>query len=208
MRIFTTVSVAAVLAATLFAAPDALAQRGRNNSGGGVATINYGRVASESVLGRDMQAKIQQIVAQLGQEQQAMQPEGQSIEQERQRLSTALRGQTPEQLRNNSQAQALSTRIEQFERRQQALQGDLQCTLQIAQRDLLHQMEPVVRQTMQERGASVVVDTAYAAVYSPDVEITTNVIQALDANPATRTASVARHAVTECQPAQGQRPAG
>ena len=56
------------------------------------------------------------------------------------------------------------------------------------------------------RGAGVVINSSGAIYVAPEVDITAAVIQQLDQNQATRTATVARHAVSECQ-ARAQAPA-
>ena len=59
---------------------------------------------------------------------------------------------------------------------------------------------------MQSRGAGVVVDAGSTQVFDPQMDITNTVIQQLDQG--TRTATVARHSVTECQQQTGRRPGG
>jgi Skp family chaperone for outer membrane proteins len=217
MRLKSILSAAAVaVAVTAIVAPDASAQRNRNQ-GGGTVVLNYERVLSESALGRDMQQRLNQVRTQIGAEAQALQPEGQAIEQERERLATATRSMTPQQIQNSStyrpQFEQLSQRLQQFQLRGQTLQGDFECTQLIALRDFRTQSEPVVRSVMQSRGAAVVLSANGVQMFQPDSDITTAVIQALDGNQATRTSTVARRAVAECQaqqPAQppAQAPAG
>lgn len=216
MRLLSIISATAVAVVAIAATPDALAQRNRNQAAGAVV-LNYERVLSESVLGRDMQQRLNQVRGQIGAEAQALQPEGQSIEQERQRLTTATRNMTPQQIENSTtyrpQFEQLSQRLQQFQQRGQMLQGDYECTQLISLRDFRNQAEPVIRSVMQSRGAGVVVSASSAQLYQPEADITTAVIQALDQNQATRTAAVARRAVAECQPQQpaqapAQPPAG
>lgn len=193
-------------AATLVGAPDASAQRGGRNQAASVVIVNYQRVLAESVLGRDMSAKLQQVRVQITQEAQALQPEGASIEQEAQRLAQASRNMTPEQVRNSStlapQFQSFQQRRQQFQARQQGLQGDFECSQAIALRDFGRQAAPILRSAMEARGAGVVLDAGSALDALPDNDITNTVIQQLDQSPATRTAVVARHALAECQAQQ------
>lgn len=212
MRLMSIISAAAVaVAVTAAAAPDASAQRNRNQ-GGGTVVLNYERVLAESALGRDMQQKLNQVRTQIGGEAQALQPEGQAIEQERERLTTATRNMTPQQIQNSTtyrpQFEQLAQRLQQFQLRGQTLQGDFECTQLIALRDFRNQSEPVIRSVMQSRGAAVVIGAGNVQMFQPDSDITTAVIQALDGNQATRTATVARRAISECQTQQpGQPPA-
>jgi Skp family chaperone for outer membrane proteins len=204
MRLFGYVVAAAVAVAAVGVSVDAFAQRNRNQ--GGTVVLNYQRVVAESALGRDMGAKLAQIRQQVAQEAQALQPEGASLEQERQRLAQASRNMSPEQIRNSAslapQVQQFSQRLQQFQARQQGLQGDFECSQAFALRDFERLSSPVVQSVMASRGAGVVLDTGSIVHASPDLDITNTVIQQLDQNPATRTATVARHAVAECAPQQ------
>ena len=206
MRLTKLALATAVAAVALGSAPGAIAQR---NTAASVLVVNYQRVVSDSALGRDMSTKLQGVGSQIQQQDQAMQSEGQAIEAEDQRLATATRGMTPAQIQANAtlrpQVQALQQRVQQFQARRQALRGDFQCTQIIALRDFQTRTTPVIRTIMASRGAGVVVDAGSAQVYDPNMEITNTVIQQLD--QAARTATVARHSVSECQQQTGAAPA-
>lgn len=196
---------AAALAVVALAATPALAQR---NRGGGQSTtvivVNSARVLTETALGRDMAQKLATIRQQIGAEIQALAPEQQAIEAEQASLQQATRSMTPEQIRNNasisSRIQALQTRAQAFQTRQQSLQGDFECSRALAVRDFERQVTPIVRQLMEQRGAGVVLDAAQVQVVADGFDITPTVIQQVDAT--SRTANVARHAVSECQAQQ------
>jgi Skp family chaperone for outer membrane proteins len=201
MRLMSAMAAAAVITvAAVTMAPDASAQRNRDQATT-VVVVNYQRVLAESVLGRDMTAKLQQVRTQIQAEATALGPEGQSIEQERGRLAQASRNMTADQIRNNSnlnsQFEALQTRIQQFQTRQAGLQGDLECSQAFALRDFNAQASPVVRSAMEARGAGVVLDAGSIQFVTPTYDITTTVIQQLDQSA--RTSSAARHALAECQ---------
>lgn len=210
MRVVSTFSAAALAVAALTVSSDALAQRNRGQSTTAVV-INYQRVANESVLGRDMQAKIAALGQQFSSEAQALAPEEQSIQQEAQRLAQATRNMSAQQIQNSStlgpQVQQFQQRRQQFEGRANALRGDLECSNLIAMRDFRNQLEPIVRQVMQQRGAGIVIDTSNASIYAEQFDITTAVIQQLDQNQNTRVANVARHSVSECQAQAAPAPA-
>ena len=202
MRLLSIVSAAAIAAAALGVASDASAQRNRGQAATGVV-INYQRVLTESAVGRDLTAKLQQVRTQINTEAQALAPERQSIEQERARLANATRNQTAEQINNNPQVQALAQRQQQLQVRAQTLQGDLECTQLVALRDVRNQVIPIVRSVMQSRGAGFAVDSSNVLETLPEFDITSTVIQQLDANQSTRTANVSRRPVAECQAQQG-----
>lgn len=206
MRLFSLVFAAALAATALLVTPDALAQRNRGQSTTAVV-VNYQRVAAESALGRDMQTKLQQIRAQITAEAQALQPEGNSIEAERQRLAQATRNLSAEQIRNHatygSQFEALAQRLQQFQARTNGLQGDLECSQIFALREFQRVVQPVVRGIMESRGAGIVLDAASTQYVAPEFDVTSTVIQQLDQNQSTRTLNVTRHGVAECQTQTG-----
>jgi Skp family chaperone for outer membrane proteins len=208
MRVVNTFSAAALAVAALtMLSPDALAQRNRgNNQSTTAVVINYQRIAAESVLGRDMQAKLAALRQQFAGEAQALAPEQQSLQQERDRLAQASRNMTPQQVQNSTtlapQFQQYQQRAQQFEGRAAALRGDMECSNLIALRDFDRQVSPIVRSVMESRGAGIVVDSSNVTVSSPDYDITATVIQQLDQNQNTRVANVARHGVAECQAQQ------
>lgn len=206
MRVMSVMCAVAAIAAAIAVTPDASAQR--RNQGTAVVVVNFQRVLSESAMGRDMAAKLGQVRTQLQTEAQTLTPEAQSIEQERSSLATATRNMSADQIRNNAnlnaRVEAFNTRAEQFQRRQAGLQGDYQCSEALAGREFRNAIQPIVRNVMQSRGATVVMDSGSTQSFDPSVDVTDTVLQQLDA--ASRTSTAARHAVAECtaQPAAGQ----
>ncbi|MBX9745461.1 MAG: OmpH family outer membrane protein [Hyphomonadaceae bacterium] len=204
MRVISSICAAAVIAAAVVASPDALAQRNRGNDNATtVVVIDYQRVVSESAIGRDMQARLTQIRTDIQTEAQTLAPEGQAIEAERQRLAAATRTLTPEQIRDHAtygpQYRALAERFQALQLRTQTLEGDMQCSQLIALRDFDTAISPIVRSVMEGRGAGVVLDSRNVQMTLPAFDITTIVIQQLDQGAATRTLTVTRRPVTECQ---------
>lgn len=202
MRLMSAIcAAAAITVAAASVAPEASAQRNRNNQATTVVVVDYQRLLAESVLGRDMQAKLAQVRTQIQTEAQALAPESQSIEQERARLAQASRNMTAEQVRNSStlnpQFQALQERMEQFQRRQAGLQGDFECSQALALRDFNAQVSPIVRSAMEARGAGVVLDASNIQFVQPQFDITTAVIQQLDQSA--RTSNASRQPVSACQ---------
>jgi Skp family chaperone for outer membrane proteins len=206
MRVSSFVSAAFAVAAMAAVSGDALAQR--NRGGPSVVVINFQRVVNESVLGRDMAAKLQQVQAAVGAEAQTLGPEQQSLQQEGQRLNRLRGNRTEEQVRADAglsaQFQQFNQRRQQFEARGAGLRGDMECSQAIALRDFQSMVMPIVQNVATSRGATTVVDASTVFYSAPDNDITTVVIQQLDQNPATRVANVARHPVAECT---GQQPA-
>jgi Skp family chaperone for outer membrane proteins len=204
MRLVGVISATALAVVSVGLATDAAAQRNRNNAASVVA-INMERVLSDSAIGRDYSARLSQIAQQISTEVQSLAPEAQSVQQEAQRLAQVTRNMSQEQIRNNSQVQAFNTRRQQLAARERGLQGDFECTRLITGEALLNQINPIVQAAARQRGAGVVINSSGAIYVAPEVDITATVIQQLDQNQATRTATVARHAVSECQ-ARAQTP--
>lgn len=211
MRLMNFACAAAIAVAALSASPAAFAQRNRGGNSTTVVVVNFQRVVSESALGRDLTTKLQAIRGQITQEAQALAPEQQAIQAEQQSLATASRNMTPDQVRASPtlapRFQAFQQRVQQYQQRTQALEGDFECTQLIAFRDYDHTLSPIVRTAMLAQGAGVVLNSANVQQVEPQFDITNTVIQQLDA--ASRTATVARHAVSECasqQPAAGATP--
>lgn len=203
MRVVSLFSAAALAVAAVAVSSDALAQRNRggNNQATTAVVINYQRVAAESVLGRDLQAKIAALRQQFQAEAQALAPEQQSLEQEAARLAQSTRTLSQEQIRANAAVQQYAQRRQQLEARSAALRGDMECTQLISLRDFDRQVGPVVNQVMTARGAGIVIDASNTTSFDPNFDITTTVIQQLDQNQNSRVANVARRAASECQTA-------
>lgn len=203
MRVIGFVSAAFIAAAAVGMSSDAAAQRNRGQQGGGVVVINFQRVIADSVAGRDMTAKLQQVQAQVGAEAQALAPEQQSLQQESQRLTRARGNRTDEQIRADAtlapQFQQYFQRRQQLEVRAATLQGDIECSQAVALREFTNNMVmPVVQSVMRTRGAGTVVGSGSTFYVAPESDITQTVIDQLNQNPATRTVNVTRHPVAEC----------
>ena len=166
---------------------------------------------AESCAGRDMAAKLQQIRPRSSTEAQALAPEQQSLEQERQRLAPPTRNLTAEQIRNNSalarnssssrsarsnskRAATLAAAISSARKRSRCATSTAWSRRSCAERDDSARRRRRARRRQRPCSSR------------PSIDITTTVIQQLDQNPATRVANVARHPVAECQPQQPAAP--
>lgn len=171
----------------LFAAGSpALAQ-----NAGTVVVLDYERALTNSVAGRDLETKLRQIGSQMQAE---VQSEQNWVQQEQQAIQQATAGQSAEQLQRNS---ALQTRVRTYNTRAEALRAlqvakmrDLEYTRQSAVAELNRQLQPIVREVMQSRRASVVLDQGATQMVDDGVDITADVIGRLDR--AVRTVTVTR----------------
>ncbi len=181
-------------------ASPALAQRAQNGS---VIVMDYERVLTTSVAGRDVEAKLRQIAEQMQAE---LQPEQTAVQTEAQALQTATRGQTQEQIQRNSslnqRVTAFNTRAEAFRAQQVARARDLEYTRQQALLEFNRQVEPIVTEVMNARRAGVVVDRSSVQIMAEGVDATPDIISRLDQR--VRTINVTRQtAPAPQQPAAG-----
>jgi Skp family chaperone for outer membrane proteins len=207
MRVVSLFSAAVLAVAAVSVSSDALAQRNRGNGQATTAVvINYQRVAADSVLGRDLQAKLAALRQQFTTEAQSLQPEQQSLEQERNRLQAATRNMSQEQIRASTtygpQFQQFAQRLQTFEGRAAGLRNDMECSQFFALRGFDQQVAPVVESVRTARGAGIVIDSSNVTSFDSNFDITTTVIQQLDQNQNSRVANVVRHAASECQAQQ------
>jgi len=181
-------------------APSALAQRAQTGS---VIVMDYERVLTTSVAGRDVEAKLRQIAEQMQAE---LQPEQTAVQTEAQALQTVTRGQTQEQIQRNSslnqRVTAFNTRAEAFRAQQVTRARDLEFTRQQAVNEFNRQVEPIVTEVMNARRAGVVVDRASVQMMADGVDATADIISRLDQR--VRTINVTRQtAPAPQQPANG-----
>lgn len=199
MRFLRPVLAAAAVATMLCAAPVAMAQRGGANS---VMVLNYQRIIESSDVGRDMTTKLGQIGQQMSGE---LQPDAQSIEAEQQSIQQATQGMNEEQVRRNTgltqRVEAFAARVQTFRQRQNAMARDLEYTRQVTLQEFNTQVTPIVREVMESRNASVVLDASTVQLSQPNVDATDDVVQRL--NQRVRTLNVTRQQA----PAAQQQPA-
>jgi Skp family chaperone for outer membrane proteins len=174
----------AAMAALSLALPGvAQAQRA---PGAVVVVVDTDRVYRECTACKAAQTQLQGLVAsartratQLGQ---PLQTEAQSIEQ----AGAALRNQTG--AARSAAETALNTRMQQFQQRQTTAQQEvarLEQNIQSTQANVLRQinarLNPVITQVMTARGANVAVDTNATLARSNTLDVTNDVLTALNA---------------------------
>ena len=156
-------------AATLAVAPAALAQKSD------VLVMNQGEVIAKSKAGQSIQTQLQAI----GQSAQAqLQSEGQKLQSEGQQLQQTAESLSKEDL--NKRAQALAVKQQGVQRLGQIRQAELAQAEAAALTQLSEQLEPVVREIMKKKKAKMVLRRTDVAVMDDAVDITDDVIEALD----------------------------
>jgi Skp family chaperone for outer membrane proteins len=195
--------VLGLLAAVAVAAPAAAQNR---LPAAVVAVVDTGRIYAECTACRAALTQLQSQATQLQTRQQALatpiQTEGQAIEAAVNALPAAQRQSPPA---------ALQQRVQRWQQSQQTanqeLQG-LQTRLQSTQAHVRQQLDarlgPIINQVMTTRGANIAVDTEATLARSNGIDITADVLTALNSQvPSVSVTPLPQQA----QPAQ-QRPTG
>ncbi|HYJ82086.1 MAG TPA: OmpH family outer membrane protein [Allosphingosinicella sp.] len=174
----------AAIAALSLALPGvAQAQR---TPGAVIVIVDTDRIYRECTACKAAQTQLQGMVAsartratQLGQ---PLQTEAQSIEQ----AGAALRNQTG--AARATAETALNTRVQQFQQRQTTAQQEIQRleqNIQSTQANVLRQinakLNPVITQVMNARNANIALDTSATLARSGTLEVTNDVLTALNA---------------------------
>ena len=149
-----------------------------------IAVVDTDRIVQQCTV---CAAATQQLQAQLQQVQQRAQALGQPLQTEEQALSTAVNalpaGQQPDQ--------ALMQRIQTFQTQQQNAQREIQGRQEQVQRNAAfvrqqmgQRIQPAIVQVMQQRGATIAVDTGATLAINPTVDVTDAVLAIVNQNTA------------------------
>ena len=158
-----------VAAATLFAAPQALAQKAE------ILVMNQAEVIAKSKAGQSIQTQITALAQTASKE---LEAEGKKLQSEGQALQASKDSMKKDDLTKRVQQlqaqQAGAQRLGQI-RQAEVSQAEAQALSQLAE-----SLEPVVRDIMKKRKAKIVLRRTDVAVMDDAVDITDEVIKALD----------------------------
>jgi outer membrane protein len=168
-----------ILAALAAAASVPTAAQAQAVPAASVIVVDTDRIYRECNACRTAQASLQSQVTALQTRQRTLEaqlrPEGTAIQQ----AANALNGAQPDQ--------ALRTRVEAFQKRQSDAQQELarsQQNLQSIQANVVRQIDarlaPAINQVMTARGANVAVDVGSTLAHSAALNVTTDVLAALN----------------------------
>ncbi|MBC2650616.1 OmpH family outer membrane protein [Novosphingobium aerophilum] len=190
--------IPAAVAATLAAVSPVQAQQAVAPAK--VAVVDLDRITRECNACKTAAAALQQQVAAYESRAQQLQS---SLGPEAQYLDGALKA-----LGGKEPDAALKTRIETFQRNQQAAAQELQGQQQTIQRNqayvreqLLTKLQGLYVPTMTKRGATVLIEVGTTLAYDPQFDVTNDLLAAVNAS------LTSLQAVAPAQPAQGQAPA-
>ena len=192
-----------LLAATAVAVPAAAQQR---LPAAVVAVVDTGRIYSECTACRAAVTQLQSQATQLQQRQQAL---AAPIQTEQQAIEAAINALPAAQ--RQSPPAALQQRVQRWQQSQQTanteLQG-LQTRLQSTQQHVRQQIDarlgPIINQVMTSRGANVAVDTEATLARANGIDITNDVLAALNS----QVPSVSVTPLPQQAQPQQQRPTG
>ncbi len=188
--------ISAAFAAVLAAAAPAQAQQAPSK----VAVADLDRITRECKACKTAGAALQQQVAayeaRANQLQGTLRPEAQYLDG----AIKALNGKEPDA--------ALKTRIENFQKNQQAAAQELQGQQQTIQRNqayvreqLLEKLQTLYVPTMTKRGANLLVETGTTLAYDPQLDVTNDLLAAVNASLTTLNAVAPPPAPAGQQPA-------
>lgn len=166
---------AALVAATLTAAPAAA----QSVPAAKVAVVDLDRIGRECTACRTASAALQGQVTTFNSRRQQLAASLQPDRQALQTAVTALNGREPDA--------ALRTRIQAFQTKEAAAQQELERSQQQIQRNQAYvgqqvnaKLVPLLQPAMDRRGANVLLDSGAALRFAANVDITTDVLTALN----------------------------
>jgi outer membrane protein len=177
----------AAIAALALAVPGAASAQGSRTPAAMIAVVDTDRIFTECTACRAAAAQMQAMVnsanqraQQLGQ---PLQTEMQSIQQ----AAQAAQGQPAGAARNASEAalrtraQALQTRQDAANQELQRLEQNIQSTRQNVSRQLNERLNPIYTTVMNAHGANLLVDVGATLAHAPTLDVTNEVLTALNA---------------------------
>ena len=176
----TKMTLKAAVAALAFTLP--LAAHAQQLPAAVVGVVDTDRVMRDCTVCTAANTQLQAQVEQLRQRATAL---GTPLQTEQTALQTAVgalpQGQQPDQ--------ALSTRIQAFQTRQQAAQTEIATREQQIERNvafvrqqIAQRLQPAVQQVMQQRGATIVVSSGATLAAAPSVDLTPAVLAVVNQN--------------------------
>jgi|GEM_PF-2786338 len=165
-----------MLPASVVAVPAAAAQTCQQS-----IVVNQGKILQDAKGANDIRAKLKTMAESTGQQ---LQPEGQSLETERDSIAALVQGKTEDQIKADeslmSRINSFETRLNSYGERTNKNLRDLQYTEMMAWRDFATALEGVLQTVAQERGATCVQDAASMLYFPPSADATDRTIQLLD----------------------------
>lgn len=143
---------------------------------GGVCVLSVQGAIAQSTVGKHVDTRMQQIVqqtnAELNGERTSIENEGKTLDSQKATLDrTTL----------ERRASDLQVRVNALQRKAQQREREIQVTEQKAVGRVGQEMEPIIRSVYQQRGCSLLVNREAVVIANPAMDITPNVVTALNA---------------------------
>lgn len=150
-----------------------------------VLVVDFNRVYRDSLSGKDAQNKLRALGETVARE---LQPEADAARTDQQSLAARFQGKTEQQAAEELQKDAAlrktydaaAQKIQAFTQKQQLRQQELQETERRAVAAVLKGADPILRELLTEKKATIVVEAATTIAAAPTADITTEVIARLD----------------------------
>jgi len=163
----------------------------------GVCIVSIENAIGGSTVGKYVDTRIQQIVAQVNAE---LNGEKTAIDNDAKALDA--RRATLDQNSLEQQAAALQVRANALQRKAQLRDREVQATEQKAVSRIGQEMEPLIRQVYQQRACSVLLQRTAVVIANPAMDITPQVVTALNATVGKAVAKGAKLATLEAMKMQ------
>lgn len=138
----------------------------------GVCVYFNQRLLAQSTVGASVQARMEQLAAEVQGE---LQPYGTTIQSEIQRIQAG--GATV----TDADRQAVQTRIQEAQQLEQTRENELRYTLSEQRRLISAAVEPLLVAIYQERGCGILIDRESVFIMNPAMDVTDAVIERLNA---------------------------
>jgi len=142
----------------------------------GVCILSVNQAISTSTVGRYVSDRMNQIVAQVKAE---LQPEDTSIATDGRALEA--KRSTLDAATFQSQAQALSARVNALRQKADLRQREVQATEQKSLNRIEQELDPIARELYQQRHCSVLINKDAVLIANPEMDITTQAVTGLNA---------------------------
>lgn len=142
----------------------------------GVCFLSTQEVLSTSTVGRHVNTRMQQLIAQVNAE---LEPEQTTIENEGKAIEAGRT--TWDQATLQQRATAWQTRLTSFQRLANQRQRELEATQQKAVSRVLQELDPIAKQVYQQRRCAILFDRESVMLGNPAMDVTPSVISGLNA---------------------------
>jgi Skp family chaperone for outer membrane proteins len=144
----------------------------------GLCVFSWQNAVGASTVGKYVNTRMQQIVTQVQAE---LSAEGAPLETERKALEAIAASKTPDQAALETRGNAWNAKRQAFEQKAALREQEVQATQQKAIARVATEMEPLALQAYNAKKCSILIDGQVVRAANPDMDITAQVVTALNA---------------------------